>query len=121
MAKIVKKLDSSDPKFHYKMRALRLALGLTQEELSEMVGVSTACISMYERGLIVGEALKNNVNTCLLIIRDKLIEKYGYWYDVYLELKTNTNLLDIWLESEGHAPLEIIRKTKESAGAFMNV
>lgn len=121
MAKIVEKFGSGDHKFHYKMRALRLALGLTQEELSEMAGVSTACISMYERGLIGGETLENDVNTCLLIIRDKLIEKYGYWYDTYIELKTNLNLLDIWIEFEGRAPIEIIQKAKESAAAFVHI
>ena len=121
MAKIVEKFGSDDHKFHYKMRALRLALGVSQEELGELCGVSHTLIGLYERGIINGEDLKNNVNTSLLIVRDKLIEKYGYWYDAYVELKTNLNLLDIWIEFEGHAPIEIIQKAKESAAAFVHI
>lgn len=121
MAKIVEKFGSSDHKIHYKMRALRLALGLTQEELGELCGVSHTLIDLYERGVINDEDYKINVNTSLSIIRDKLIEKYGYWYDTYIELKTNLNLLDIWIEFEGHAPIEIIQKAKESASAFVHI
>lgn len=121
MAKIVKKIGSDDPKFHYKMRALRLALCLTQEELGELCGVSHTYIGLYERGVIDCEDLENNVNTSLSCVRDKLIEKYGYWYDAYVELKTNINLLDIWIENEGHAPIEIIRKAKEAASAFVHI
>lgn len=108
-------------KFHYKMRALRLALDVSQEELGELCDVSHATIGLYERGVIDGENLENNVNTSLLRIRDKLIEKYGYWYDVHVELKTNLNLLDIWMEFEGRAPIEIIQKAKESAAAFVHI
>jgi transcriptional regulator with XRE-family HTH domain len=121
MAKIVKKIGSDDPKSHYKMHALRLALGLTQEELGELCGVSHTYIGLYERGTVDGEYLENNVNTSLSGIRDKLIEKYGYWYDAYIELKTNLNLLDIWMEFEGRAPIEIIQKAKESAAAFVHI
>lgn len=121
MAKIVGKIGSDDPKFHYKMRALRLALGVSQEELGELTGVSSTYISMYERGTVDGEYLEINVNTSLSRVRDKLIEKYGYWYDSYLELKTNLNLLDIWMEFEGRAPIEIIQKAKESAAAFVHI
>lgn len=121
MAKIVRKIGSDDPKFHYKMRALRLALGLTQEELGELCGVSHTYIGLYERGVVDCEDLENNVNTSLLRIRDKQIEKYGYWYDAYVELKTNLNLLDIWIENEGRAPIEIIQKSKESAAAFVHI
>lgn len=121
MAKIVEKFGSGNHKFHYKMRALRLALGVTQEELGELCGVSHTLIGLYERGVIDGEDLKNNVNTSLLSVRDKMIEKYGYWYDAYIELKTNINLLDIWIENEGHAPIEIIQKAKESASAFVHI
>lgn len=121
MAKIVEKIGSDDPKFHYKMRALRLALGVSQEELGELTGVSSTYIGLYERGVLVGGYLENNVNTSLSGIRDKLIEKYGYWYDAYIELKTNINLLDIWMEFEGRAPIEIVQKAKESAAAFVHI
>lgn len=122
MDKIVEKIGSSDPKFHYKMCALRLALGVTQEELGELCGVSHTLIGLYEqRGVIDGECLEINVNTSLSCVRDKMIEKYGYWYDAYIELKTNLNLLDIWIKNEGHAPIEIIRKAKESAAAFVHI
>lgn len=121
MAKIVGKIGSDDPKFHYKMRALRLALGVSQEELGELCDVSHTMIGLYERGVIDGEYLEINVNTSLSRVRDKMIEKYGYWYDAYLELKTNLNLLDIWMEFEGRAPIEIIQKAKESAAAFVHI
>jgi transcriptional regulator with XRE-family HTH domain len=121
MAKYVKESFSEEHKFHYKMRALRLALGVTQEEIAELVGVSTVLISMFERGIVGGETLKNNVNTSLSTIRDRLIEKYGYWFDAYVELKTNINLMDIWIEFEGHAPMNVIRKAKESAAAFVHI
>lgn len=121
MAKIVEKSGSSNHKFHYKMRALRLALGVSQEELGELCGVSHTLIDLYERGVINDEDNKINVNTSLSIIRDRLIEKYGYWYDAYVELKTNINLIDIWIEFEGHAPIEIVQKAKESASAFVYI
>ena len=95
MAINVRKIGFDDPKFHYKMRALRLALSVSQEELGELTGVSSTCISMYERGIVDGEYLEINVNTSLSNVRDKMVEKHGYWYDAYVELKTNLNLLDI--------------------------
>ena len=121
MAKLAPKIGSDDPKFNYKMRALRMALGVSQEELGDLIDVSTSLISMYERGTVNNEELEINVNTLLSRIRDKLIERYGYWYDAYVELKTNINLLDIWMEFEGRAPIEIIQKAKESAAAFVHI
>lgn len=121
-AKIVGEINFfDDPKFHYKMRALRLALGVSQEELGELAGVSHTLIGLYERGEIDGQYLEFDVNTSLSRVRDKLIEKYGYWYDTYVELKTNLNLLDIWIKFEGRAPIEIIQKAKESAAAFVHI
>lgn len=121
MAKIVHSNTSFKPKFNYKMRALRIALGISQGEMAELVDVSTSLISMYERGTIDGGSLENNINASLSAIRDRMIEKYGYWYDSYVELKTSTNLIDVWIEFEGYVPIEIIKKAKESSAAFMNI
>lgn len=121
MAKIIDENEKKELKKHYKMRALRLALGVSQAEIGELIGVSTTHIDMYERGLTDDNMVEYEVYTALSGIRDGYIEKYGYWYDIYLELKTDINLLDIWVEFEGHAPTEIIKKAKESASAFVHI
>lgn len=121
MAKIIDENEKKELKKHYKMRALRLALGVSQAEIGELIGVSSTYIDMYERGLNHFDMIESEVDTALSGIRDKYIEKYGYWYDVHLELKTDINLLDIWIEFEGHAPIEIIKKVKESASAYVHI
>jgi len=121
MTKIIDENEKKELKKHYKMRALRLALGVSQAEIGELVGVSATHIDMYERGLKHFDMVESEVYTALSDIRDKYIEKYGYWYDIYIELKTDINVLDIWVEFEGHAPTEIIKKAKESASAFVHI
>lgn len=110
-----------DPKFYYKMRALRKACGITQEELADLLGMSTAFVSMYERGLVDTTGYDNDINAILHGIRERLVEKYGYWYDGYLELKTSMNLMEIWYQFEGHCPMEVIQRVKDCSAAFCNI
>ncbi len=121
MDAVLVRTSTHDPKYHYKMRALRRALDVSQEELGELIGVSSTLISMYERGIVEGKSINDEVNLSLSMVRERLVDKYGYWYDAYIELKCATNLLDTWVKLEGHAPLDVIRRAKECACAFMNI
>ena len=104
---------------NYRMRAFRLALGLSQEEVGELVGVSNVTISLYERGLIDSE-YSQPISDALYAVKEKLVARYGYWYDDYIELETAMTEIRVWIELEGHAPTDVIRRAKDMAVAFSN-
>lgn len=121
MARLVWDVKVKDPKFYYRMRALRKACGITQEELGDLLGMSNAFVSMYERGLVDTTVYDNDINAILHDIRDRLVKKYGYWYDSYLELKTSMNLMEIYIQFEGQAPVEVIQRVKDCSVGFANI
>ena len=104
----------------YKMRAFRMALGLSQEEVGEMVGASNAMISLYERGLY-DSCYATKIQEALHAVKKSKIEKYGYWYERYIECLTALNEVEVWSELEGHIPESVIRKAKDAAVIFSNV
>ncbi len=107
-------------RLNYKMRALRLAVGLTQEELAALIGVSNCTVSLYERGLIDTEYTQA-ISDALHGIKEKLAARYGYWYGPYIELQAALNEITVWTELEGYVPAEVIKTAKDRTVAFQNV
>lgn len=102
----------------YKNRALRMALGLTQEEVAAMIGVCTATVCMYERDLLDGDTYDNQIAQALGGIRKHQNEKYGYWYDAYVDNKAAMHEIEIYLEFEKTVPTEVIKYAKACAQRF---
>ena len=109
-----------DNRLNYRMRALRLALGLSQEEVGAIIGVSNVTVSLYERGLI-DSSYCNDIAGALYDVIQVKVGRYGYWYDSYIELQTALNEIQVWIELEGHAPVDVIQRAKDKAAAFEKV
>lgn len=121
MAKHAKKAENSiDIRMYYRARAKRQAVGLTQDELATLVGVSNVTISLYERGY-QGSTYDVDIMKTIDNVWNTLVEKYGYWYDAYLNMVTGANEVKVWADFEGHVPENIIRKAKEAATAFASI
>lgn len=106
---------------NYRMRALRKALGVTQEEVGAIIGVSNVIVSLYERGLIDGSGYDNVIYQALYSIRERMVKKYGYWYNSYIDLKASVIEVEIWTDFEGHVPDSVIRTAKDCAVAFSEI
>lgn len=110
----------NDNGLRYRLRALRLALGLSQEEVADIIGVSIPTMSLWERGLIdseYGQAITDALNS----IKEKQSKKFGFWYDGFVEAQTAMNEVTVWIELEGHAPTEVIKRAKDMALMFSNL
>ena len=105
---------------NYKMRAFRIALGLTQEEVADMVGTSNVTVSLYERGLI-DSGWAQKISDALYAVKEKQANKYGYWYDAFIELQTALNEITVWTDLNGRVPVEVIKRAKELSAAFTNI
>lgn len=106
-------------RLNYKMKAMRLALGLTQDELGGLVGISGVVISLHERGLI-DSSYATAIESKLQDVWEKKVAKYGYWYNYYLSLQSATNEIQIWLDAEGYVPDGVMNNAKACAVAFSN-
>lgn len=104
---------------NYKTRAYRLALGLTQEEVADMVGISGVSVCLYERG-VTDSDYADKIMAVLDDVCDRMTEKYGYWYKSYIALSTSLNEIKVWTEFNGHVPEDIIRQAKDHAVTFSN-
>ena len=107
-------------RLNYRIRAFRQALGITQEELGALVGVSNFLISLHERGMYDVDGRQNELMQALYEVQQRKAAVYGYWYNNYVELQTALNEVQVWIELEGRAPTEVIRHAKDLAVAFSN-
>lgn len=105
----------------YKNRALRMALGLNQEEVAVLIGVSIGTVSMYERDLIDGDIYDVPIMNALNEIKDRMTKKMGYWYNAYIDNKAALHEIEVYLELEGSVPKEVISHAKTCAVAFSGV
>lgn len=104
--------------FRYKMRALRKALGITQEEVGAVLGVSNVIVSLYERGLIDGSAYDASISQALNDIRAELVKRHGDWYNDYIDMRAATEEIAIRMRFDGNVPDRVIRMAKDCAVKF---
>lgn len=99
---------------NYKARAYRLALGLTQEEVANRVGISGVSVCVYERGIV-----DSMYATQIMAVLDdecaQMTEKLGPWYKSYITLSTALNEIRVWTDFEGYVPESIVRAAKRAA------
>ena len=112
-------MKKNDIRLNYKMRALRLALGLTQEEVGELIGCSNVVISLYERG-VTDSSFAHNIASTLYGVKQRMVDKNGYWYDCYIELQTALHEMQVWQDMQGYVPEHILKNAKTLAAAFSN-
>lgn len=105
----------------YKNRALRMALGLTQEEVAALIDVSIATVSLYERDMIDGSYYDNIISQELLSIKDRMVNRIGYWYDAYIDNKAALHEIEIYLDFDKTVPKEVIAYAKVCAVRFSEV
>lgn len=112
--------NTNTNELNFRIRAIRQALGLTQDEVGGLVGISGVIISLYERGLIdskYGPSIESKLND----VWTMYTKKYGAWYNSYLSLQAATNEIQIWMEINGYVPENIVKKAKACALAFTNM
>lgn len=78
---------------NYRLRALRMALGLTQKAVAEMCSCSPTYISLYERGKINNSGRENDIYQALHLVVNNMkkegrcIREYYLDYAFYIEMR----------------------------------
>jgi DNA-binding XRE family transcriptional regulator len=103
---------------NYKARAYRLALGLTQEEVANRVGISGKSVCVYERG-IADSMYATQIMAVLNEEYARMAEKHGPWYKSYIPLSTALNEIKVWIDFEGYVPESIVRAAKMAAKNYL--
>lgn len=111
-------MNTNETKLCYKLRALRQALGLSQEEVADMIGMSIAFISMWERDIIDGMDYENDIARALHQVMERKVKAVGYWYRVHIEAKAAMYEIDAWMEFVGHVPPLVINRARECTLRF---
>ena len=105
----------------YRNRAMRMALGLKQEEVADLIGISIGMVSMYERDLVDGEAYDAPIANALNEVKARMVQKMGYWYNAYIDNKAALHEIEVHLELDGNVPAEVISHAKTCAIVFSGV
>lgn len=114
-------MDKNESKLCYKLRALRQALGLSQEEVADMIGMSNAFISLWERDLIDGTDYENDISQALHQVKERMVNTVGYWYSAHIDAKAALYEIDAWMELTGHVPTSVIKHAKACVVQFAEV
>ena len=97
---------------NYHMRAVRIALNISQEELAVMIDKSIAYISLWERGLINNESVTNDISQALDTIKQRGISENGEWYGAYIDTLSSMIEIDVYKRLTGSVPDAVVKLSK---------
>lgn len=111
-------MKANETKLCYKLRALRQALELTQEEVADMIGTSNAFVSLYERDIIDGTDYENDISQTLHKVKERKEKAVGRWYGAHIDAKAALFEIDAWMKFEGHVPANVIHLARDCTRCF---
>lgn len=110
--------------YHFRLRAIRMALGMSIREAGIRVGCSHALITQYENKYHIGRVYDLQLQDLLESGYDRLIksrtDNKGVWYRKYIELMADLIEIRLYMEAGIKIPDSLLEESRLRAVSYSN-
>lgn len=110
--------------YHFRLRAIRMALGMSIKEAGIRVRCSHALITQYENKYHIGKVYDLQLQDLLERGYDRLIKSRtnnkGVWYRKYIELTADLIEIRLYMEAGVKIPDSLLEESRLRAVSYSN-
>lgn len=109
--------------YHFKLRAMRMALGLTIKDAAKHLKYSPSLLSQYENRRyacsdVYDAQMQDLLESCYTKLLNSRVGNKGMWYRRYIELKATLIEIQLYEEAGIKVPESIIEESRLKAVSY---